>query len=88
MEARVRDHEPSTALFVPEDDPLLFYHAIARYGLAALEPGGDLYFEINPLFATQLQAMLLNMGYDDVDILNDYLGRRRYCTAMLPGELK
>lgn len=83
MESRVVDHEPATALFVPEDDPLLFYRAIARYGVAALEPGGALFFEINPLFATPLQTMLLNAGYNDVTIDLDYLGRRRYCTAVL-----
>ena len=58
MEANVLEHEPHEALFVPDDDPLLFYRAIARYALTALAPGGWLYFEINPLYADALCDML------------------------------
>lgn len=58
MEANVLEHEPHEALFVPDDDPLLFYRAIARYALTALASGGWLYFEINPLYADALCDML------------------------------
>ena len=55
MERNVLEHEPSLALFVPDDDPLLFYRAIARFAYQALRPDGCLYFEINPLYADEMK---------------------------------
>ncbi len=81
MEARVIDHEPEQALFVPDDDPLLFYRAIADKALAALTPGGMLFFEINPLTARELRAMLERMGYQDVEIIRDAWSKQRFATA-------
>lgn len=81
MESRVKDYEPAGALFVPDSDPLLFYRAIVSYGLKAMNPGGRLYFEINPLFVEQLKSLLVSDGYDDVDIIRDYIGRYRYAIA-------
>lgn len=83
MESRVKDCEPITALFVPDTDPLLFYRAIARYGRSALKQSGRLFFEINPLFAAPLAAMLKAEGYSDIEISRDYLGRQRFATAAL-----
>lgn len=82
MEAHVVDYEPDTALFVSDDDPLVFYRAIARLGRETLNDGGRLYFEINPLTADNLATMLADEGYTDIDILPDYLGRKRFarCT--------
>ena len=54
MEHNVLDFEPHLALFVPDEDPLLFYSAIARFARQALKVGGVLYFEINPLYADAL----------------------------------
>ena len=45
MGANVLMHEPHTALFVPDDDPVKFYRAIARYARASLNPGGSLWLE-------------------------------------------
>ena len=81
MEPRVLDFEPHTALFVDDADPLLFYRAIARYARAALRPEGSLYFEINPLFATQLEQMLHAEGFARVDVQRDYCGRQRFAIA-------
>ena len=81
MEPRVLDFEPHTALFVDDADPLLFYRAIARYARAALRPEGSLYFEINPLFATQLEQMLHTEGFARVDVQRDYCGRQRFAIA-------
>ena len=83
MEANVLEHEPHTALFVPDDDPLLFYRAIARYGREALKPGGRLYFEINPLYATSLSEMLRRMSYHDIAIKADQYGKQRMIRACL-----
>ena len=81
MEANVLDWEPHGALFVPDDDPLLFYRAIARYALQALEPQGWLYFEINPSYAKPLSEMLHMMSYHDIEIKEDTYGKQRMIRA-------
>ena len=81
METNVLEHEPHTALFVPDDDPLLFYRAIAQYGQTALKEGGWLYFEINPLYAEPLQDMLNKMSYHDIEIKGDQYGKQRMIRA-------
>ena len=81
MESNVLDHEPHTALFVPDDDPLLFYHAIAEYGQKALKVGGWLYFEINPLYATALRELLSTMVYHDIETRADAYGKERMMRA-------
>ena len=81
MEANVLEHEPHTALFVPNDDPLLFYRAIAQYGQTALKEGGWLYFEINPLYAEDLRAILSKMSYYDIEIKEDQYGKQRMIRA-------
>lgn len=81
MDPRVLDHEPASALFVPDNDPLKFYKAISRYALKALKQNGTLYFEINPLFATDLQDMLENDGWGNVQILRDFRGKNRFAVC-------
>lgn len=81
MESRVLDYEPAKALFVPDDDPLRFYRAVAGYAVKALKPSGRLYFEINPLYVSQLRTMLGGAGFDDVTITRDYKGNYRFCAA-------
>ena len=83
MEANVLEHEPHTALFVPNDDPLLFYRAIAQYGQTALKEGGWLYYEINPLYAEDLRAILSKMSYYDIEIKEDQYGKQRMIRAKL-----
>ena len=81
MEANVLEHEPHTALFVPDDDPLLFYRAIAQYGQTALKDSGWLYFEINPLYAGPLAEMLSMMSYHDIETKVDQYGKQRMIRA-------
>ena len=81
MDANVLEHEPHTALFVPDDDPLLFYRAIAQYGREALKDGGWLYFEINPLYAEPLCDMLCAMRFCHVEIKTDQYGKQRMIRA-------
>lgn len=78
MRVNVLDHEPSLALFVPDDDALRFYRAIADYALANLTEGGRLYFEINPLFANELCRMLEDKSFTHVRIVNDSFGKSRF----------
>ncbi len=84
MDRRVLDYEPPTALFVPNDDPLRFYRAIAVYAQSALHSGGSLYFEINPLYATEMEQMLRALAFEDVDIRRDYRGKKRYALCRCP----
>lgn len=58
MHCNVLDFEPHLALFVPGDDPLLFYRAISRFASTALKPGGQLYFEINRQFGQETLNMI------------------------------
>lgn len=84
MDSRVLDHEPHTALFVPDSDPLRFYRAIGHMGQGRLRSGGRLYFEINPLYAAPLSDMLGDLGYTDIEITPDFLGRKRFARATAP----
>ena len=81
MEPHVLDHEPQQALFVPDEDPLLFYRAIARLGLHALRKSGSIYFEINPLYHHELVEMLLEMGYSETETRKDQFGKVRFVRA-------
>lgn len=77
MEKNVLDYEPSTALFVPDDDPLQFYRAIALYGQEALKPMGELYFEINPLYVDELKTLLEEMHYNKIEVRVDSLEKQQ-----------
>ncbi len=81
MEPNVLDYEPHTALFVPDDNPLRFYRAIAEYGQMALRPGGWLYFEINPLYANELRELLSMMSCHDIETKYDQFGKPRFIRA-------
>ena len=84
MESNVKDYEPSEALFVPDDDPLKYYRAIAPAALSGLKPGGRLYFEINPRHAAELSALLAKAGFADVETWRDERGLNRYIKARKP----
>ncbi len=81
MERHVLDYEPSLALFVPDDDPLLFYRAIADYARRSLTAGGSLFFEINPLYAGQLKSLLSAMSYHHIEVRDDQYGKPRMIKA-------
>ena len=72
MQARVLDYEPGSALFVPDDDPLLFYRRIA-----SLKAADMVFFEINEAYGEQVCAMLCAMGYTDVELKMDMYGKAR-----------
>lgn len=83
MSRNVLEYEPHSALFVPDDNPLIYYSRIATIGLDALSSGGKLYFEINPLYATALRKMLATDGYEDVRIIRDISRRDRFAAAKI-----
>lgn len=77
MERNVLDWEPFQALFVSDNDPLLFYRRIAELGKVMLVPEGRLYFEINRAFGEAVVAMLREQGYANPRILKDISGNDR-----------
>lgn len=82
MEANVLDWEPSTALFVPDDDPLCFYRRIAALGRVLLQEGGALYFEINRAYGGAMVALLEGMKYKQVELRKDTFGNDRMIKAI------
>lgn len=83
MENNVLDFEPHLALFVSDEDPLVFYYEIARHSLAMLRSGGRLYFEINCRFGKSTADMLEGMGYSEISVIKDMQGRDRMISATL-----
>lgn len=83
MRKNVLDFEPSTALFVPDNDPLLFYRSIVRTSKKILKRGGKLYFEIYELLASEMIAMLTDEGYSDITLREDFRGKPRMICATL-----
>ncbi len=84
MEANVLDWEPGLALFVPDDDPLLFYRAIARLAQRLLKPGGRLFFEINRAYGAATVNLLQEMNYQAVELRKDLSGNDRMVSAQRP----
>ena len=81
MEKNVLEHEPSIALFVPDEEPLKFYRAIAEYASSALKTGGALYFEINPIYEKETREMLERLGFKAIDTKEDAFGKQRMMRA-------
>ena len=81
MERNVLDWEPFSALFVPDNDPLLFYRCIAELGKGMLASGGRLYFEINRAFGEATATMLRAQGYTNLRVLKDISGNDRIVIA-------
>jgi release factor glutamine methyltransferase len=83
MEQNVLDYEPHVALFVPDDDPLLFYERIAGIAKELLNAGGKLYFEINQAKGEEVADMLTEKGFPDVAIFQDLSKKDRMVRALL-----
>lgn len=81
MRRNVTDYEPYTALFVPDNDPLLFYRSIARTARTMLKSGGKLYFEIYESLAEEMKTMLRSEGYDEIVVREDFRGKPRMICA-------
>ncbi len=81
MKPHVWEHEPHVALFVPDDDPLLFYRAIADFAIQSLKPDGWLYFEVNPLYIKELKTMLAKKGFENIEVKIDQFGKERMTRA-------
>jgi release factor glutamine methyltransferase len=82
MAANVLDHEPHLALFIPEENPLLFYEVIAGFAKERLCKGGKLYFEINRRFSQDLKAHLVKSGFTEVEVHLDIHGADRMVSGI------
>ena len=78
----VLDYEPSLALFVSDEDPLIFYRSIAEYGVKNLKDGDRIYYEINPIYAQEMVELMVSLGYRDIKIANDLYGKQRMLRAI------
>ena len=83
MEANVLEYDPHTALFVSNEDPLIFYRTIGEFGLSHLEKDGALYFEINQYLGQETCDLLVAMGYKNVELREDINGNARMIKATL-----
>ena len=81
MERHVLEHEPHLALFVPDNDPLRFYRAIANFAKEALKPNGLLYFELNPLYVRETEVMVRELGFAETEVRADMFGKQRFLKA-------
>ncbi|MCD8534842.1 MAG: peptide chain release factor N(5)-glutamine methyltransferase [Verrucomicrobia bacterium] len=78
MRKNVLDFEPHLALFVPDQDPLVFYRHIAETGLQHLAPGGAIWVEINSYLGEETAAVFRERGYSHVRLLKDFFGKERF----------
>ena len=78
LHKNVIDFEPSSALFVPDENPLVFYEAIAKTAKKILHDGGVLYFETHEKFHSELSALLSDTGFKEIKLWNDLNGKPRF----------
>lgn len=81
MEKNVLDYEPPLALFVPDDNPLLYYNSIARFAEQKLKKKGYLYLEINSQMGEAVVNMLRMMEFKNVELIQDLSGKDRFVKA-------
>jgi len=77
MSRNVLEHEPSTALFVSDEDPLIYYQKIAELFVLQQHKGAALFFEINEFLSEQLRALLYEMGFNTIELKEDFRGKKR-----------
>lgn len=82
MHQNVTGFEPDLALFVPDEDPLLFYRAIAEYASRNLEENGFLFFELHESFGEETKTMVEQLGFSSVEIRKDLQGKDRMLKAI------
>ena len=82
MEKNVLEYEPSIALFAPAENPILFYEAIGKFAIDYLKSCGRLFFELNPLTAEEVKKEMVDLGFQNVEIITDQYGKQRFLKAM------
>ncbi|HSV75414.1 MAG TPA: peptide chain release factor N(5)-glutamine methyltransferase [Bacteroidales bacterium] len=84
LRPNVVENEPHAAIFVPDNDPLVFYRQIAMKAFVCLKPGGWLFFEINELFPAETSHCIMEAGFKDIVVRNDVNGKPRMVMAWKP----
>ena len=79
----VLKYEPDTALFVEDNDPLLFYRKIGKLSLESLNPNGYLFFEINQYLGKEMVDLLSDLGYQHIELRKDVFGNDRMTRCQL-----
>lgn len=82
MNINVTAHEPKMALFVPDEDPLLFYRIISQKAIKKLNPGGKIYFEIHEKFGFETKELLASIGFQQVRVTKDMQGKDRIVSGI------
>ena len=83
MQKNVLDYEPEIALYVDNEDPLIFYRKIAQLAKKSLTKNGALYFEINQYLGEELQELLQKEGFQQIELKKDIYENYRMCKASL-----
>ena len=81
MRPNVLDYEPHLALFVRDEDPILFFRRIAEFGLDKLTENGFIYVEINEVYGEMIEQMFHQKGYQRVERMCDLFGKERFIKA-------
>jgi release factor glutamine methyltransferase len=81
MSAHVLEHEPSMALFVDDEDPILFYKELIKFAEHGLMKGGYLFFELHELFGNDVRDYLQLFGFENIEIRKDLQGKSRMLKA-------
>lgn len=84
MRNNVINFEPENALFVPENDPLIFFHRITELATEKLNRTGMLFFEINESFGSDVKKILRKKNFSDVEVEKDIHGKNRFVCGQLP----
>ncbi len=82
MQLNVLKHEPEGALFVSDDDPLIYYKHILKFAQTALKAGGSLYFEINEALGQDMLELVNSYAFADAELRSDINGRPRMLKAI------
>ncbi|MAW65681.1 MAG: protein-(glutamine-N5) methyltransferase, release factor-specific [Flavobacteriales bacterium] len=83
MQKNVLDYEPDLALFVSNDDPLVFYKSIAQFAYLNLNPSGKLFLEIHESYGCEIIEVLKDSGFDNIQLRQDLQGKDRMVKAVL-----
>ncbi|HQT23511.1 MAG: protein-(glutamine-N5) methyltransferase, release factor-specific [Sphingobacteriales bacterium 17-39-43] len=83
MLPNVLEHEPHLALFVPNDDPLIFYRAIADFAIKHTDTNGSLYLEINENLGEETVQLLKQMGFKNIELRQDLSGKDRMISSQI-----
>ena len=83
MQDNVLNHEPHLALFVEDENPLIFYRAITQFATKNLKPNGELYFEINEYLGKEMMALLEEFGFKNIHLKQDLFGKDRMICGVI-----